>query len=490
MRNYPPCVGVADAVINSCQLRLSLVNVALEGLDRETRPVARLRIRQGLKPLFQFEGNAHGQNRRPSLRSGIRIHVYSCNTKTLGKSSRKLYLNSAMGHLSQGKLTRSELKTESRIRMPRGASERLSNRLETVKMAAVSRILVIRLSSIGDIVHTLPAVAALAESGAEIHWAVESRFASLLAGNPYIERVVELETASVLDGARFAVAAENLVRGLLALGGYDYDAAIDFQGLVKSAIVARFSRARERVGFGEYWLREPLAGIFYTDRVAPRLGPGPHVIEMNLALAERAGARLPGRREDWQFPLPHHARDESAVASRLRESGIEDFIIVNPGGGWREKRWPPNDYAELIQRAAREFPEALLLTGGKQDETEIEHILAGAECPRARFFPSTLLEFIALARRARLMVSGDTGPMHLAAAVGTPIVAIFSRRDPLNTPERNGPFSPEDIVVLPQKPPFSGIQVGDTGYLGGVEVESVLAAMRKRLARGRAWMPA
>ncbi len=343
----------------------------------------------------------------------------------------------------------------------------------------MSRFLVIRLSSIGDIVHALPAVAALGETGAEIHWAVESRFAPLLDGNSYVQRVVKLDTLGFSDGTRFVVAAENLLRGLGALRASEYDAAVDFQGLVKSAVVARLSRSRERVGFSEYWLREPLAGLFYTDRVAPR--GRRHVIEMNLALAERLGARpAPG---SWKFPLPASEGVEREVASRLARLGIEDFIIFNPGGGWTSKRWPPNDYAELIRRAAREIPEAFLLTGGKAEENELEYILKAAGSERTHHFASTLLEFIALARRARLVVSGDTGPMHLAAAVGAPIVAIFSGRDPLNTPERNGPFSPDDIVVVPGKPPVLSIQLGGKNYLGGVKVESVLAAMRERLAR-------
>jgi lipopolysaccharide heptosyltransferase I len=382
-------------------------------------------------------------------------------------------------------------------------------------MTRVSRFLVIRLSSIGDIVHALPAVAALGETGAEIHWAVESRFAPLLEGNPSIQRVVRLDTLALRlrslrlrsgsstgsptssNGERFGVAAENFVRGIAALRASEYDAAIDFQGLVKSALIGRLSRARERVGFSEHWLREPLAGVFYTDRVNPRVGPPKHVIEMNLSLAERLGAKMPERREDWEFPLSRSEREESAVAARLESLGIQDFIILNPGGGWSEKRWPPNDYAEFIRRFAAEFTGHFLLTGSKAEEPEIEFILRSAHCARACYFPSTLLEFIGLARRARLMVSGDTGPMHLAAAVGTPIVAIFSGQDPLNTPERNGPFSPDDFVVVPGKGLLSGVVVTLPGnararafqpdvknYVLGVKVEAVVRAARQRLAVG------
>jgi ADP-heptose:LPS heptosyltransferase len=128
------------------------------------------------------------------------------------------------------------------------------------------RFLVIRLSSIGDIVHTLPAVAALGETfpQAEIHWVIETRYAGLLQGNPWVQRMVRVDTLGWRRKLASGETLEKIARSLLALREVTFEAAIDFQGLLKSGLIAWLSRARERVGFEESWLREPLAAIFYT----------------------------------------------------------------------------------------------------------------------------------------------------------------------------------------------------------------------------------
>ncbi len=342
------------------------------------------------------------------------------------------------------------------------------------------RFLVIRLSSIGDIVHALPAVAALGETfpQAEIRWAIEARHADLLEGNPFVHCVLKLDTLGWRRRFRPAEAVEELARSLLALREVSFDAAIDFQGLYKSGLIAWLSRSRERIGFAESWLREPAVGVLYTERVAPR--GRQHVIEMNLALVERLGARPPGAAH-WQFPLPHSAQDDRYVEQRLASLGGQDFIVVNPGGGWLAKRWPALDYAALIRRLDAEFSWKILLTGSSEEKELIEQILENSGSQKASYFPSTISQFIALARRARLFVGGDTGPLHLAAAVGTPIVAIYGALDPLNTPERNGPFSAADIILTNDGLVEQTRRGRNTDYISGVPVDSVLAAIRKRL---------
>ncbi len=342
--------------------------------------------------------------------------------------------------------------------------------------------LVIRLSSIGDIVHALPAVAALGETfpRAEIHWAIEPRHSALLVGNPFVHSVMKFDTPGWRKRLWSAGTLEDLGRCLLELREVPFDAAIDFQGLLKSGLIAWLSRSRERVGFAEQWLREPAAGVFYTERVAPR--GRKHVIEMNLALVERLGARRLGRAE-WKFPLPCTAADDRYVEEQLRSLCANEFLVINPGGGWRSKRWSPENYALLIRRLEAEFSWMVLLTGSPDEEGMIRAILERAGAARASYFPSTIVQLIALARRAKLFVGGDTGPVHLAGAVGTPIVAIFGARDPVNTPERNGPFSADDVTVTSPTPAGDPLGADDSEFLPGVSVESVLGAVRKRLAR-------
>jgi lipopolysaccharide heptosyltransferase I len=337
------------------------------------------------------------------------------------------------------------------------------------------RFLVIRLSSIGDIVQALPAVSALGRTypQAEIHWVVETRYAGLLAGNPYVRGVLKLDTLGWKRQGLSAAMVEEALRSILALREFRYDVAIDFQGLWKSAFIARLSRSRERLGLAEHWLKEPSAAVFYTERVSP-VGRS-HVIDQYLALAEHLGARE-GQRE---FPLPRTVEDDCHVERQLALLGAQEFIIVNPGGGWKAKRWAPQNYAELLRALVTRLPCKILLTGSPDEQELISEILTLAGTRQARYFASTLVQFIALARRAKLFVGGDTGPLHLAAAVGTPLVAIHGPTDPA----RNGPFSMADIA-LSGSGPINHTRRGATPpYVSGISVESVLAAIAERLAR-------
>jgi heptosyltransferase I len=345
------------------------------------------------------------------------------------------------------------------------------------------RILVIRLSSIGDIVHALPAVAALGESlpGAEIAWAVDSRFAELVEGNPFVGRVLRLDTLGWRGRSRSADASKDRVGGLGAGRQFRPEVAVDFQGLVKSAALSWMSRAPRRIGFAGRWRRETLAGLLYTERV--EAAGRQHVVEENLALVERLGA-APRPRECWKFPLPRDPGVESDVDRRRAELGAEKFIVINPGGGWTSKRWPPQQYVELMRTIESQRDCWVLVTGSPDEESWIRQIVMAAGCKRVIYFPSTLVEFIALVRRARLLVGGDTGPLHIAAAAGTPIVAIYG---PTN-PRRNGPFAPGDIVLTNQpdagsrRTHWNRMQARRPGYLEGVPTRDVLDAVRRRLA--------
>jgi lipopolysaccharide heptosyltransferase I len=337
------------------------------------------------------------------------------------------------------------------------------------------RLLVIRLSSIGDIVHTLPAVAALGRSfpQAEIHWLVESRYAPLLEGNPHLRRVIQVDTLSWRGRVPRARIVVEMVKAARELRAAAYDAALDFQGLWKSALLALLTGARHRVGLAEPWLRERSAAVLYTERV-PALGRQ-HVIEQRLALVEHLGARV----GVWQFPLPCDAAAEQYVETQLSRLEARDFMIVNPGGGWKAKRWSPENYALLLRHFEPRFSARILLTGSPEDSAMIAGILSRAETRRAVYFPANLIQFIALARRARLFLGGDTGPLHLAAAVGTPLVAIHGPTDPA----RNGPFNKQDIALYNGSPVNHTRRGSRATFIPGISVESVQAAIEERLAR-------
>jgi lipopolysaccharide heptosyltransferase I len=340
------------------------------------------------------------------------------------------------------------------------------------------RFLVIRLSSIGDIVHALPAVAALGEMypDAEIHWTVETRYAALLEGNPFVHRVVKLDTLAWRRKFTSPAVIKEIFRAIRSIREVRFDVALDFQGLYKSALIARLSRAGMRLGFAQNWLREPAAGVFYTEYVAPR--GRQHVIEMNLALVERLGVgRL--NRENWRFPLPQSPPDDAHVERLVASFGGREFMVINPGGGWMSKCWAPESYAALIRRLEPEFPGEILLTGSENEEQMIQGIIRQSGSPRARGVSTSIVQFIALVRRAKLFLGGDTGPLHLAAAVKTPIVAIYGPTDPA----RNGPFSENDIVLWNREPTTYTRRAERPAYLPGITVESAVEAIRKRLAR-------
>jgi len=340
---------------------------------------------------------------------------------------------------------------------------------------AQPRYLVIRLSSIGDIVHALPAVAALGQSfpKAEIHWLIEKRYASLLAGNPYVHRIIPLDTLSWRGSLPPASIVEEMARTLRGLRGGDYAAAVDFQGLWKSAVIALVSGAKERVGLAEHWLREPSAGVLYTERVSA--AGRQHVVEEGLALVEYLGARV----GHWQFPLPHTAEADQYVDGQLARLEARDFMLINPGGGWKAKRWAPENYALLLRHLESWFSGKILLTGSPEENELISGILDSAGTERAVYFPSSVVQFIALARRAKLFLGGDTGPLHLAAAVGTPLVAIHGPTDPA----RNGPFNKADIALYNHAPVNHTRRDPNATYIEGISVESVRAAIEARLAR-------
>jgi len=296
------------------------------------------------------------------------------------------------------------------------------------------RFLLVRMGSMGDIVHALPAAASLraAFPRARLDWLVEARWLPLLEGNPDVTNVIPVDTyawrSSLLNPATWASVAMT-VRGLRGIG---YDCSLDLQGLYKSALFARLSGARQRLGFEKEFLKESGAARFYTQRVRPP--ENTHVIEMNLALAKAAGADKPVVR----FPLPARPEDEAAVNDLLKKNQLRDFFVLSPGGGWGAKRWPVERYAMAHNELARRRGWRGVINAGPGEEPLVSELLARARVARPAHFPLTLGQLVALLRRARLVVSGDTGPLHLAAALGTPVVGLYGPTDSV----RNGPYSP------------------------------------------------
>jgi lipopolysaccharide heptosyltransferase I len=272
------------------------------------------------------------------------------------------------------------------------------------------------------VIHALPAVARLKQAfpGAHLTWAIEPRWAPLLAGNPYVDDVMEVSTA-VWRKQPFRPGTWSDAGGFLwGLGRSGHDLAFDFQGLIKSALLARLSGARV-IGFARHELREPPARLFYSERVETKAR---HVVDKNLALAAALGAESGA----VEFPLPQGKPQPDLPAG--------DFVLASPVGGWKSKQWPPQYYSRLAELLHRHSGSMLLLDCAPDDRLYCEQIRRLAPAGSCQLQVSNIEGLIAATRRARAVVGIDSGPLHLAAALGARGVAIFGQTDPA----RNGPY--------------------------------------------------
>ncbi len=303
------------------------------------------------------------------------------------------------------------------------------------------RILIVKLGSIGDIIHTLPALAAIRRAlpAAEISWVAEKRSAEILRGNPMIDRLIEVDTRS-LRGAK-------VVQGILAgfrkqlreLRRFKFDIAIDFQGLLKSSAIAKLSGAKSRFGFARPNLREPASRIFLNHSV--EVPPQIHVIRKNLMLAGTAlDISVPG--DSFEFPItaePHHVRESEQIV----EAAGDNFAILNPAGGWVTKLWHPEKYGQLADMLWEQNGLTSIIATGPGESELSAAVIGNSRTGRAIAASPSLKGFFELAKRAKIYVGGDTGPTHLAIAAGAPVVGIFGPTEWW----RNGSPVAEDICV-------------------------------------------
>jgi heptosyltransferase I len=325
-------------------------------------------------------------------------------------------------------------------------------------------LLVVRLSSLGDIVHTLPAFAALRESfpKARIDWVVDERWASL------VEMVVGVDEVIPLSRSPLGVLA-----CVQRLRETNYSCVVDFQGLYRSAVLTWSSGAARTIGFDRTAAREPGASFFYHERVLPT---GRHVAEMNIDLAVRAGAQAPPAAP---FPLRVSASEARRLREKLSREGVADYVVASPGGGWRSKCWTPDRYGALSRELWRRHGlRTIINVSPSQEELAQAVVLAAGEANPIIVSPP-LPELAALLAGARLVVGADTGPVHLAAALGTRVVAMFGPTDPA----RNGPL-PGGTVLRNAPAEGSTYKRGKTysDTMLSVSVEQVLEATEREMS--------
>lgn len=338
----------------------------------------------------------------------------------------------------------------------------------------MNKILIIRLSSLGDIIHTLPAFSTLrtAFQGAHITWVVEDKGREILELVPGLDRIVVVSTKNRAWSSR---AFRSEIRRVIGEIRDKNQVAIDFQGLIKSGLLAWLSRAEQRVGFARSDLREPLAGWFYTTRAAPYSDRG-HVIFKNLKLLESLGVA----RQEPVFPLdlPDKLRDD--VRDILKDLGFESgcrLVVLNVGAAWETKLWPAGKWSALIRSLPRPDVFPLLLWGSEKEKSLAEQIATATGAPLTPFLP--LRQVLALLSAADLVVSGDTFALQAACALARPVVAIFGP----TTPERNGPFREEDKTAFHPLPCSHCYRrtCPDIKCMEAVQPEEVAALSKERL---------
>jgi len=338
------------------------------------------------------------------------------------------------------------------------------------RMKPPPRILIVRLSAIGDTVHGLPVLCALRDHfpAAHLTWLVERRAAALLRGHAALDHLIELPRGW-LGSPRELLRLRSRLRALRP------DVAIDLQGLTKSAVAARLSGARLRIGFGDEKGRE-LSRWLNNELVRTTAA---HVVDANLQLLAPLGIASPAVRFDVP-ETPEDARTAKAIVDRAALG--KRFAVINPGAGWPSKLWPPARFAAVAEYLGREQAvRSLVVWAGQEERGWAESIVAGSGGAASLAPPTSLTELASLCRRAALFVGSDTGPLHIAAAVGTPCVGLFG---PMPA-ERNGPYGPQHVAI--QKCRFAGAsrqrRNAPAALMEAITVEDVCAACDEILRR-------
>jgi heptosyltransferase I len=334
------------------------------------------------------------------------------------------------------------------------------------------RIIMVRLSAIGDVIHAMPVACALREHfpTGYLAWAVEDRAAELVEGHPAIDERIVVPRGWLRSPAR----AWQLRRQLKLVA---FDTAIDIQGLSKSAALAWLSGAKQRIGMDGRWGRE--VSRWLNNELVDT--DGLHAIERGLKLLEPLGIRSPA----VSFNVPCTAADREAATELIHRLGLDGgFVFIVSGAGWPSKLWPIDRYAAVAAYLGRRWKLAsLLIWGNDAERTRAELIIAAAE-GHAKLLPKvTLRQLAAVARLARFAIGSDTGPLHLAAAAGTACIGLYGPWPA----DKHGPYGPQHINL--QKLSMEGTthqrRHAPPIYMEAIDVGSVFEACDQMVARSR-----
>lgn len=339
------------------------------------------------------------------------------------------------------------------------------------------RILIIKLSSIGDVVHTLPSLyclkKGLSRQKPEIDWIVEEAASSILEGSPLIKNLFIVKRRGWAKDIRHNLKVASLLRERR------YDIVLDFQGLMKSAVWVAISNGKRKIGFSN--AREG-ASLFYNEKL-PAYDPDKHAVDRYLELAKYAGADI----SEVAFPISFSGAEKS-VRIKLKGEGLpkdSPFFAIVPMARWKTKLWDDDKFAVAAKAISEKYNMPAVLVGGKGDWQALEKIRAAIGENAVNLAGKTdLKELFSLFKLSRLVITVDTGPMHLAAASGARCIAIFGP----TAPWRTGPYGRKHLILrkeLSCSPCFHKM-CADRKCMEGVSAEGVIAAADKMMMKEQA----
>ena len=351
-------------------------------------------------------------------------------------------------------------------------------------------ILIVKLSAIGDVSHTLPSLSMLRRCwpDATISWVVEEASADLLCDHPALDRLIvsrRKKWLAELRRGRIAKPFREMGAFLAELREQKYDIVIDFHGLFKSAVIVLLSGGKRKLGYRS--LQEG-SGLFYNEKIPEEMKK--HAVERYLDfvryLAGKENRNCP--EETPAFRIAIGEKEEKRISDLLIENAdaqqrsMPPFIAVSPVAFWQTKLWEDEKFAFLCDRVQSELQTGVVMTG--ENPERLEQIRKLMKTKAVNIGGKTSLrELAALYRRAALLVTTDSGPMHLAAAVGTPVIALFGPTDP----SRTGPYGPHHRVIskgIPCSPCFRK-QCANPRCMTEISVEEVFSAVRDMLDKHR-----
>ncbi|MEE9165581.1 MAG: lipopolysaccharide heptosyltransferase II [Nitrospinota bacterium] len=332
----------------------------------------------------------------------------------------------------------------------------------------IERILLIKPSSLGDIIHGLPVLKALHDKwpDAKISWAVKDIYADILNGNSYINELILLNKSSLTT---------SILPFRKKLRHGSFDLAVDMQGLFRSGLIAFLSGAAVRIGFSN--ARE-LASLFYTHKVDAPLSL--HAVDRNLKLAASLGCEI----QEIKFPLNLNPEAEQEALDFLQKNQLDTrrpLVTFVPGARWEKKRWPPASFSRLGDLLNQKLGAGIIVAGSRQENRLIHEIRSAMKNISAEAVDFSLTKLTALLSKSDAVVTNDSGPMHIAVAMGTPVVALFGPTDP----RRTGPYTKKCLIIqrdLECRPCFrKQCSQGSFECMESISVEEVLEGVKKML---------